>query len=434
MRAKISTLTNFTNAIHRQSPCFRPENEQQLEAITQLLATQAPLARGAGMSYSDGCINENNPVIDCTRLNHFISFDENTGLLVCQPGITFAELFTVHPEFIPPVIPGTLKATLGGGIANDIHGKNNAHAGTLGHHIEWLELQVGNRHIYCSRTENQALFSATLGGLGLTGVIKRLAITLKNASHCVEVSTKRMDSWSTLLQQLQQDASQYEYQVAWLDLLNPFPRAILSQANHCNTTKHSPKSTRSLKIPKLPCRLINRFSMTQFNRLYYRLAKDGTQVEALTHFNNPLDKINHWNRLYGKQGLLQFQAVFNVPKASETLAHLIKIIQSTQATPTLAVLKHFAQSGTGLLSFVKPGYTLAIDFINNPSAVKAIQQLNEIITNLGEKVYLGKDLFLTPEQFKKQYPNEGHFNRILAEYQCGFESDQSRRLGLGACQ
>ncbi|OGV42756.1 MAG: L-gululonolactone oxidase [Legionellales bacterium RIFCSPHIGHO2_12_FULL_42_9] len=431
MRHRLIKLSNFTQAIHSQSPCFRPENEHQLETISSELATQKPLARGAGLSYSDCCLNQEKPIIDCRRLNHFISFDEATGLLVCQPGITFAELFLIHPDFIPPVIPGTLKATLGGGIANDVHGKNNSRAGTLGHHIEWLLLQIGNRFIPCSRSENQDLFSATIGGLGLTGVIKRLAITLTKASKTVQVSKQRVMTWKQLLLQMHEEHQNHDYQVAWLDLLNGTERSVLSQANHCNSTQPF-TMPKSITLPKLPMRLINRLSMTQFNRIYFHSAQQTSpELVSLAQFNNPLDRINHWNRLYGKQGLVQCQTVFTHQDAKKTMHQLFNLINASGATPTLAVLKYFAQKGAGLLSFVEPGFTIAIDFIHNQHAVKAIQMINNKITSIGGKVYLGKDLFLTAQQFKIQYSNHSLFNNILSQYQCSFQSDLSHRLNIG---
>ena len=430
IRHQLKTLSNFTRAVYSQSPCFRPENESQLQAIATELTPQTPLARGAGLSYSDCCLNQDKPIIDCRRLNHFISFDEATGLLVCQPGITFAELFSVHPDFTPPVIPGTLKATLGGGIANDIHGKNNHQAGTLGHHLKWLELQLGNQVIHCSRNENPDLFSASIGGLGLTGVIKRLAITLKKASSTLQVEKHRLMTWNALLAKMRAENQQYEYQVAWLDLLNESEHAMLSQANHCLSANAMPPP-KALTLPPLPIRLINSFSIRHFNRFYFQITKTKKQIVSLQEFNNPLDRINHWNRLYGKPGLLQFQAVFEDSRAHETLHELRSLIHTSRAIPTLAVLKYFTQPGAGLLSFVQPGFTVAIDFIHTHSAIKAIQRMNEAITIRGGKVYLGKDLFLTPQQFKKQYAEQVLFKKILNNYHCAIESNLSRRLNLG---
>ncbi len=428
MRHQLKNLSNFTQAIHRQSPCFRPENEYQLATISTEQSMQQPLARGAGLSYSDCCLNKDKPIIDCTRLNHFISFDETSGLLVCQPGITFSELFEIHPDFIPPVIPGTLKATLGGGIANDVHGKNNSRAGTLGHHIEWLELQLQNSVIYCSRTENEDLFFATLGGLGLTGIIKRLAINLKKASQAVHVSKQRIMTWEKLFRAMSEEHQHHDYQVAWLDLLNESQQSVLSQANH-DDSPHTITTSKPFTLPRLPFRFISRLSMKQFNRIYFHAAQQTTpQIVSLSQFNNPLDRINHWNRLYGKQGLVQFQAVFARAKADETLYELLKMITAHGATPTLAVLKYFNLKGAGLLSFVEPGFTVAIDFIHNENAAKTIQRMNEKITSIGGKIYLGKDLFLTAQQFQKQYTEHALFNEVLNKYHCNAQSDLSRRL------
>ena len=343
------------------------------------------------------------------------------------------ELFNVHPDFIPPVIPGTLKATLGGGIANDVHGKNNDQEGSLGHHIEWIELQLANRTIYCSRVQNQDLFLATIGGLGLTGVIKRLALILKKSTRFVECASKPFTTWHELLQSMQKEAQDYDYQAAWLDLLNvnASQRSVLTLANHCQPISDI-NSTRRLHItiPRLPLRVINSFVMKQFNRIYFNTTQSQKNIKPLNDFNNPLDKLNHWNRLYGKKGLVQFQAVFDVLHGEETLKRLVSLIHSSQATPTLAVLKYFSQAGEGLLSFVKPGFTIAIDFICNQNAVNAIQLMNQMITRLGGQIYLGKDLFLTQEQFKQQYPNQGNFCEILTKYYCASESDLSRRLGI----
>ena len=428
-RAKMSKLTNFTRAIHAESPCFRPETDAQLHAISRDLVTTPLLPRGAGLSYSDGCLNRSNPIIDCRRLNHLISFDPETGILVCQPGTTFLDLLSIHPEFIPPVMPGTLHATLAGGIANDVHGKNNPHEGTLGQHIEWIELQIGEQCIHCSRTEHPELFIATIGGLGLTGIIRRLAIRLKAASHSVEVKTTRYTQWAALLDCLQKNHLQYDYQVAWLDCLNANEKAILSQANHSKTSKSLP-SNRQLTIPNLPVQCISRWSMARFNQLYFYLNQNKQHQTTLIDFNNPLDRINHWNRLYGKKGLIQFQAVFETSSAEKTLQTLMNIIRQCQATPTLAVLKYLTQHGAGLLSFIQPGFTLAIDFNYNPQSLKAIQILNETITQMGGKIYLAKDLLLTREQFEHQYANFNQFNEIVARYQSPFQSDLSRRIGL----
>lgn len=426
MRSQTKTLTHFSGAMSSQSTCFRPDNEWQLPPLFELSLTNV-LARGYGLSYSDCCFNTQGQVIDCTRLNHLLSFDESNGLLYCQGGVTFADLFDVHPDFIPPVVPGTVHASLAGGIANDVHGKNNPTAGSLGRHIQWIELQQGLRLLRVSPEKYPDLYTATLAGLGLTGIIRRVALTLKRASRCVEVHTEQFTAFDKLLTAMKQTSSRCDYLVAWLDLLNP-PRALMSAAVHCPGTP--PPPPRSWTMPRLPFRLIHRFSMQYVNDYYFRRADTGMRRMDFIEFNNPLDKIRHWNRLYGRQGLVQFQAVFAEEKAEATLAALLNRIAETEATPTLCVLKYFTERGAGLLSFVQPGFTIAIDFIHDKKARAAIESMNQLITETGGRVYLAKDLFLTREQFVTQYPEQEQFKALLQQYPAGMQSDLARRLGI----
>ncbi|QRN05082.1 FAD-binding protein [Legionella sp. MW5194] len=426
MRSQTKTLTHFSGAILSQSTCFRPDNEWQLPPLFESSLTNV-LARGHGLSYSDCCFNTQGNVIDCTRLNHLLSFDESNGLLYCQGGVTFADLFEVHPDFIPPVVPGTVHASLAGGIANDVHGKNNVSAGSLGQHIQWIELQQGSRLLRVSPEKYAELFTATLAGLGLTGIIRRVALTLKRAPRCVEVHTEKLTSFDKLLTAMKETSRQCDYLVAWLDLLNS-PHALMSAAVHYHGTTPPPR--RAFTLPKLPFRLIYRYSMQYVNHYYFKRADTGMRRLDLIEFNNPLDKIRHWNRLYGRQGLVQFQAVFAEDQAETTLAQLLRVIAKTQATPTLAVLKYFTRPGAGLLSFVRPGFTLAVDFIHDTNARAAIEAMNQFITDIGGRVYLAKDLFLTRDQFMVQYPEHKPFKALLQHYPTGMQSDLGRRLGI----
>ena len=428
MRSKKMQFSNFSRAITSLSSGVRPDNEKELVTISNLLSpNNSLLARGKGLSYSDCCINEGGLVIDTSRLNHLLAFDESTDIVICQGHVTFEDLFLVHPQFIPPVIPGTLKATVAGGIANDVHGKNNPHAASFGRHVQWLDLQIGNQLYHCSREENSALFKATIAGLGLTGIITRVALKLCKKSRFVKVQTEKHSTWETLLSRMQQLALSEDYQVAWLDLLSP-PNALLSFANHCHEETLERKAR--LSIPSLPFRLITKWGMKLFNRYHFERADCSLHIEPLGQFNNPLDSINHWNRLYGKKGLLQFQAVFDEKIAITILNKLQEIMQKHAATPVLAVLKYFTQSGMGLLSFVEPGFTIAIDFINNDSAQTAIREMNAFITQARGKIYLAKDLFLTDVQFKSQYTDYHQFTDTLAQYPHQISSNLGRRLGL----
>jgi decaprenylphospho-beta-D-ribofuranose 2-oxidase len=418
------TYSNFSQAITAQSKGYRPELEGCLVKI--LINNTSVIARGRGLSYSDACLNGGGSMIETARLNHLLSFDEETGALVCQGGATFADLFLVHPDYIPPVIPGTLHATIAGSIANDVHGKNNPHVGTFGHQVLWFDLQTKKQVYHCSVEENANLFHATIGGLGLTGIITRAAIKLRKESRFVLVSKEQHTSWKSLLTHMQNDT--HKYQVAWLDLLSP-ERALLSYANPCDAQTQK-MGAENFSIPPLPFRLITKWGMKAFNQCYFYHLADKPQIQPLTQFNNPLDSIKNWNRLYGKKGMLQFQAVIEKEVAHTFLTKLQTIITMHQALPTLAVLKYFDKPGLGLLSFAKPGFTIAIDFINNQPSINAIQNLNQLATEMGGRIYLAKDLLLTKEQFRKQYEAHSNFMNVLAQFSNPCQSNLSRRLGL----
>ena len=427
MRSKKTILTNFSRAKYSESLCLRPDNENQLAEYCSNEQVLPMLVRGAGLSYSDSCFNQNGLIIDSSRLNHLISFDANTGIAVCQNGVSIKDLFLLNPEYIPYVIPGTVHATLAGSIAHDVHGKNNPHEGSFGHHILWFDLILKNKKYHCSREEHKDLFIATIGGAGLTGVITRIGIQLKKATRYVQVEHQQKDSIKSLTETMCTNGLDYQYQVAWMDLLNSEPRSLLSMANHCAPIPY--KEEKAHTVSKFPFSLIKQWNMKLFNKLYFNSKKPVEQLPLL-EFNNPLDKIKHWNRLYGPKGLIQFQAVFNQENAHHTIEQLIQIIRSHKAIPTLAVLKLFIQPGEGLLSFCKPGFTLAIDFINNPQAHKAITTMNQLITELNGRIYLAKDLILTPEQFRSQYEHHAQLSEILKQYQSPMRSDLAKRLRI----
>jgi len=431
MKSKLKKFSNFSRAINTSSISMRPDDEWQLEDILITNGSNGILARGNGLSYSDCCVNDKETIIDTSRLNHIISFDRKTSIAVCQGAVTFQDLFLLDSDFIPPVIPGTLKATLAGGIANDVHGKNNHQEGSLGDHIIWLELQISNKSIICSNSVNKELFKATIGGLGLTGVIKRIAIKLKKASPFVLKKSIKFTYIEDLLKYMQVEGIKEDYQVAWLDLLNK-TRTILTVASHIEPKKQNlsiiPKN--KFSIPKFSPRLINKYLMKQFNRAYFHNVKPDEKIISLLDYNNPLDKINNWNYLYGKNGLLQFQAIFNEDNAIDIISNLLILINKHKAIPTLSVLKYFTKEGLGLLSFTKKGFTLAIDFINNKEAKSAIIAMNGFITRSGGSVYLAKDLNLNREQFIKMYPKHKEFAELLNKYNSPMSSLLGKRLGL----
>lgn len=427
MQSKKTKGSNFSRAQFSQSHYVRPDTEQQLTDYMAHHPQQSILVRGSGLSYNDSCFNTDHYVIDSQRLNHLISFDPETGIAVCQAAVPIKDLFLLHPDFIPPVLPGTVYATVAGGIAHDVHGKNNHEAGSFGHHVMWIELLVAAKKIRCSREENADLFYATIAGLGLTGVILRVALHMRKISRAVLVEHKRFQSIKVLTEAMQEYGMTHNYQVAWLDLLHDEPRSILSIADYC--TLFQAKEQPSYSVPKVPFCLLNSWNMKLFNSYFFR-SRETKERLSLQQFNNPLDKLKNWSRLYGSKGLIQFQAVLDKECATETLERLVQLIKTHKATPTLAVLKLFTQSGEGLLSFCKPGFTLAIDFIHNKQSINAITEMNQLITEVNGRIYLAKDWLLNPRQYKKMYENHQQFSQTLKDYGCIMHSDLATRLGI----
>lgn len=427
MRSKKTHLTPFSRAIHSHSMCLRPDNIEELEGYLSQHAPTHLLARGAGLSYNDSCLNQDGYIIDTQRFNHLMDFNQETGVVICQGNVPIKDLFLLHPDYIPPVIPGTVYATVAGGIAHDIHGKNNHLAGSFGHHILWFDLLLNNTIIRCSPNEHSDLFKATISGLGLTGIITKVALGLKKSSRFIQAENKKFDSLNPLIHYMSTIGLNNDYQAAWLDLLNPSPKALLLVGNSCESL--TVKKERTISIPKLPCSLLHSWNMKLFNTFYFKRKKE-SQALSLEQFNNPLDKIKHWDRFYGPQGFIQFQAVFDQHNALQTIEHLIHLIRMNKATPTLAVLKLFIQSGEGYLSFCKPGFTLAIDFIHNQPARQAISKMNEYLTEIKGQVYLAKDLLLNPEQFRSMYKKQEEWMDVLKKYHCTMQSNLSQRLGI----
>jgi FAD/FMN-containing dehydrogenase len=281
--------------------------------------------------------------------------------------------------------------------------------------------------IHCHRQKNQDLFHATIGGLGLTGIITRLAVRLKKRSHCVQVENKSFTALTELLETMKTEGLTSDYQVAWIDLLHQKPRAVLSLAHHCPPMEIiKPKR---YSIPYLPCRIIAPWNIKCANHYYYHHKKNN-EPRSLTAFNNPLDQMKQWNHLYGPKGLLQFQALFPVEQASAHLDELIKIMRRYDAHPMLSVLKLFTKPGAGLLSFCRPGFSLAIDFINNLKSKQAIIEMNHYISRIEGAIYLAKDLFLSADEYTEMYPKHLLFSQLLKDYNSPMNSDLAQRLGI----
>jgi len=367
------------------------------------------LAYGQGRSYGDCCLNDGGKLLRTAGLDRFISFDSRSGLLRCEAGVTLGEILRlmVPRGFFLPVVPGTKHVSVGGAIANDIHGKNHHRAGTFGAHVRRLELLRSDGEAREIAPEDR-LFQATVGGLGLTGLITWAEIALRRipvaAVRMEAIPFAGLDEFVALSDE--SDAG-YEYTVAWVDVLSHAQRGIFFRGDHVAGAVRAPR-TRTVVPTDLP--VVNALTVLAFNAAYYAAQKlaGRSRVQHWDPFFFPLDGIGHWNRLYGHRGFLQFQCV--VP-TREALAELLR---SAPASP-LTVLKRFgAVTSPGMLSFPRPGFTLALDVPNRGEETFAqLARLEAVAMEAGGALYPAKDARMSPDTFARSYPRLGEFSPHL---------------------
>jgi FAD/FMN-containing dehydrogenase len=392
------------------------------------------LAIGAGRSYGDVGIPTGNFVISTERFNKFLAFDEATGLLTCEPGVllrTVQEIFALRGWMLP-VTPGTAWVTIAGAIANDVHGKNHHSAGSFGNHVVSLTLiRSDGQSLECNRDFNSEFFSATIGGLGLTGFIAEVSIQLKRVQGpWIDSETIAFDSLEDFFRISEESSSSYDGTVAWIDCTaKKIGRGIFTRGNHSHSQEpHKPSG--SLTVPFTPpFSLVNGLTLKPFNSVYFNLqkAKQGSRTEHYSTFYYPLDAINEWNRIYGPKGFFQYQSVVPVKDQVEVTREMLGAIQRSGQGSFLAVLKTFGDvPSEGLLSFPMPGTTLALDFPNRDGKTEALfRVLDEIVLEAGGRLNPSKDARMSRTLFEQTFPNLDKFRKFRDPY---FESEMSRRL------
>lgn len=374
------------------------------------------LPRGNGRSYGDSCLNPGGSLLDATGLDHFLAFDPAAGVLRCEAGVSLdAIIQLVLPQgWFLPVTPGTRYVTVGGAIANDVHGKNHHRTGSFGHHVRSFELlhSDGSRR---TCLPGDGWFEATIGGLGLTGLITWAEIQLRRVPGSVlEAENIRFGTLDEFFDLSAQSAQHHEYSVAWIDCLatgKARGRGHFTRADHAPAL---PAERPCAPAPRLtipftpPLSLVNRLSLRPFNTAYYwrQLAARKRQVVHLLPFFYPLDGIRNWNRMYGPAGFLQYQCVLPPEQARAGIDDLLAEIARSGTGSFLAVLKEFGDKPSiGMLSFPRPGTTLALDFPNTGHEVlRLLDRLDRVVDEAGGAVYPAKDARLGPASFKRAYP------------------------------
>ena len=373
-------------------------------------------------------------------MNHFVDFDEASGELRCDAGISLDDILQI---FVPKgwflhVTPGTKFVSIGGAIAADVHGKNHHFDGCFSEFVKSITLVINDQEIVCDREQNADLFHATCGGMGLTGTIIEATIQLKPiTSAYIDQKTLKAKNLATVLEMFEQ-YQDYTYSVAWIDCLSTgenLGRSLLMLGEHAKHGELKPHSNGKLTMPcNMPSFCLNQYSVQAFNALYYnRITKD--EINDTVHYQPffyPLDGINNWNRMYGKNGFTQYQFVIPKDAGLEGLTEILNTIAESKQGSFLSVLKVFGKGNNNLLSFPMEGYTLALDFKINKKLFALLNQLDQIVQRYNGRLYLVKDARMSEQMFKSGYPNWQQFQQIREKYGTltQFSSLQSQRIGL----
>ncbi len=378
------------------------------------------LAYGLGRSYGDSCLNNNGELLVTTGLNKIINFDIKTGVLDCEAGLSLQDLikFALPQGWFLPVSPGTKYVTIGGAIANDIHGKNHHQGGTFGCFVKSLKLLRSNQTIYhCSPNNNSDLFKATIAGLGLTGLIVSAQIQLKKvAGPLIQQEVIKFKGLEEFME-ISASSKNFEYTVAWLDCVSTgenFARGHFIRGNHSLTlsTNYNPKKL-PLSVPfNFPSFALNKYTVSAFNALYYHRQRPKLKSSEVHYdpFFYPLDGVNNWNRIYGSAGLLQFQCVVPSDDRLEGIKKIMQMVVTSGRASFLAVLKEFGDVvSPGILSFPRPGITLCLDFPNCATTRDLLKNLDLKVRELGGASYPAKDAIFPKESFMVYYPKWKEF-------------------------
>jgi FAD/FMN-containing dehydrogenase len=413
--------------------------------LHDLTAYEQPILPYAyGRSYGDSCLNENGITLDLSHLQRFISFEQETGSLRCEAGVSLAEILDV---FVPrgwflPVTPGTKFVSVGGAIANDVHGKNHHRSGTFGCHVTRFELLRSNgQRLICSPEQNGELFRATIGGLGLTGVILWAEFRLKPIINpYIDMDHIRFSSLDEFFEISAASDHDFEYIMSWVDLFTGgknLCRGIFMRGNHNQSQTLISKPTKKrlpLVVPfNLPTFTLNTLTVKAFNELLYHAQIHKTVHKTVPYdpFFYPLDSIRDWYRMYGKRGFLQYQFVVPFEHAREAMCEILGRIRQAGEGSFLTVLKTFGDiPSPGMLSFPRPGLTLALDFAyGGQKTLQFLNELDTIVIQAGGALYPAKDARMSAQSFQTFYPQWKQFAQHIDPH---FSSSFWRRVTSGS--
>lgn len=414
---------------------FTLKNPTELQSY--LLAKEEMIPYGNGRSYGDSALNKN--IIYCKSYNYFLGFDEVNGIIHCQSGVLLSEIIEtfVSKGWFLKVTPGTKLITVGGAIASDVHGKNHHVEGCFSESVIEMRMMLPNGELKTCKKGDE-LFRATCGGMGLTGVVLDAKISLKR------IGSKNINQTTVKTKNLRETFDAFEqyshmpYSVAWIDCMakgDHIGKCLLMAGEFSEDGDLRFREKKKLNIPfNFPSFILNRLSVNVFNWLYYKKAPGGTSYQKVDvdTFFYPLDAIDNWNRIYGKDGFTQYQFILPRETSFEGLKEILGAIADSGKGSFLAVLKLYGKANDNYLSFPIEGYSLALDFKIEKGLFELLDQLDQIVLRYDGRIYLTKDVRVSKETFEKGYPMIEQFKAFRKMYGMDkkFNSLQSMRVGI----
>lgn len=452
MATKLSQMSGWGRYPKTTSSLYRPDSIRELCAIPDDCTQRrnSVVARGLGRSYGDASLNGGFSTVLMAHLDRIVSFNPDTGSLRCEAGLSLQHIIQrlVPLGWFPMVTPGTQFCTVGGAIASDVHGKNHHVDGSFGDHLQRFSIMLPSGEIVeCSREQNAPLFWATIGGMGLTGVILDAEFQMRPiATKYIMEDRLRTRDMDETLDAFQQRDSDYPYSVAWIDCLSTgrsFGRGVLLFGDHAKVTdlpserQANPLAWQDAKTVTVPCNapgfVLNRLSLLAFNEAYY-LANPTcqSQLVGLQKFFHPLDAVYEWNRLYGASGFTQWQCIVPFADGAERIKQILQKVQASRQLPFLSILKRMGKGSGGMLSFPMEGYTLAMDFPIRKGLLPLLDALDEVVVQVGGHLYLAKDARTSPQTVAAMYPRLAEFKQLKAQIDPNglIQSDLARRTAL----
>ncbi len=423
-----------------------PESVGELE---RALDQRGTIARGLGRSYGDPAINSDGQVLGMERLDRYLGFDESAGILRCEGGVSLARIIAdLAPRgWFPMITPGTKYVTVGGCIANDVHGKGHHAQGSFATSVLAMRvLCADGTTVTASREENSDLFWASFGGMGLLGIVVEATLKLR----AIETTFYRqkaivVNDLNEMLDAFDENDSVFPYSVAYIDPIatgDRLGRGVLTVGDHAGIGDLPAKLAKHplhlsgghlVTVPfELPSLTLNPITARIVNATIKTVLAQAGSIAHYEKFFYPLDAVGHWNRGYGPRGFTQYQFVIPLVDGRRVMRQILQAIVSSGSLPFLNILKRMGKASGGHLSFPFEGYTFAIDFPIRSDTARLTSRLDAMVEEAGGRIYLGKDAFLDAETFRVMYPRLDEWLAIKRRYDPNdvFVSDQARRVGL----